>query len=61
MSLWGRECKPGWGYNDSLDLLVPVEGEPSNVTAKDWNEWIYGAQSLSTNNIYYSVSFLTIY
>ena len=29
----GRECKLGWGWNESLNRLISVEGEPHNLTS----------------------------
>ena len=36
---WGRECKLGWGWNEDLDLLIPVKGKPPNVKSQGWNYW----------------------
>ena len=58
---WGRECKLGWGYNKSLYLVVPVEGEPPNVTSEirdHWEHWIY---NLSSTDVYHWVSFSFIH
>ena len=31
---YGRECKLGWGYNEPMNRLVPVDEEPLNVTSE---------------------------
>ena len=55
---WGRECKLGWGWNEHLDLLIPVLGQPPNVTSGDWNFWGYSAPStVSSTDIERWVSF----
>ena len=55
-----RECKLGWGYNQSLDLLIPIEGKPPGIKLEEKNEWDYLRRScnLSSTKIYDSVSFL---
>ena len=57
----GRECKLGWGYNESLDLLIPVEDHISTVISEVKNESFYEANSISSDDILYSVRFLTCY
>ena len=54
---WGRECKLGWGWNRDLNLLIPVQGEPPNVTSEIKNEWGYWPYNLSSNNLQHWVSF----
>jgi len=42
MSWWacnGRECKLGWGWNQSLSKLIPVEDTPVNATSKTMHNW----------------------
>ena len=58
--LRGRECKLGWGYNHSLDLLIRVDGEATNVRSEKWNLWKYAVYSLSSNDIDNWVNFLFI-
>ena len=58
--VFGRECKLGWGYNESLDRLVPVEGKPNNIALNIDSEWRYYVYNLSSTNIVFSVSFLLI-
>ena len=44
----GRECKLGWGYNKSLDQLIPVERDTINVKSEavnQWNYWVYNLTS----------------
>ena len=55
---WGSDCKLGWGYNNSLDLLIPIEGNPLSLAAEDMNDWEYSIHKLSYNTIVYWVSFL---
>lgn len=52
----GRDCKLGWGYNKSLDLLIPVKEEPLDVTWKVKNTWEFFIDSFSVDNIPYWVS-----
>ena len=64
MSWWwcnGRECKLGWGYNKSLDRLIPVEGEPRNVISQAVNQWQYFILNLSSTALIHWVSFLLIH
>ena len=56
-SCWGRECKLGWGYNQSLDLLIPVEEEAPLIISESVNQWGYEVCNLSSTDIYYSVGF----
>ena len=58
---YGRECKLGWGYNDPLDLLIPVQGEPLNVTSEAVNRWGYWVYPLLSNILFCWASFLFIY
>ena len=55
---WGRECKLGWGWNESWNYLIPVEGEPPNVTSASIKTWDRSAQLLSPTDIQCWVSFL---
>ena len=43
----GRECKLGWGYNESTGQLVPINGEPLNVESEVLNEWGYTVHNQS--------------
>ena len=54
---WGRKCKPGWGWNQYLDLLVPVQRKPPNVTSRVTNFWFYGVWDMSSTDIKCWVSF----
>ena len=56
----GRECKLGWGYNNSLDQLIPIEEEPLNVTSHTVNQWEYWVFSFSSNIVVYWVSFYSL-
>ena len=63
MSWWscvGRECKLGWGYNKSLNRLIPIKGEPRNITSKAVNEWGYFVGPLSSTVLFPWVSLLFI-
>ena len=55
---WGCKCKPGWGYNQSLGLLMPIQGEPPNLTSTEKNNWDYDVCDLSSTDINDWVSFL---
>ena len=55
---WNHECKLGWGWNEDLNLLIPVEGEPLNVTSETENKWEYFHIPVSSTNIQCWVSFL---
>ena len=56
---WGRECKPGWGYNEYLNLLIPVQGRPPNVTSEVDCWWGYDwPENLSSSDIFCKVSSL---
>ena len=57
---WGCNCKVGWGYNDSLDLLIPVEEAPPNFTSIVTNDIICGIWTLSYTNINDCVGILLI-
>ena len=37
----GRECRLGWGYNESTGKLIPIDGEPLNVQSEVVNKWEY--------------------
>jgi len=57
----GRDCKLGWGYNKSLNLLIPVKKEPLDVTWKVKNSWEYFVDSFSADNIpYWTVTSLLL-
>ena len=47
----GRECKLGWGYNKSLDRLIPVEEEPRNITSDAVKQWWYFTDPLSSTDL----------
>ena len=54
----GRECKLGWGYNEYLNLLISVQGEPPNAKSEVLNSWYYSTPStVSSTDIERSVSF----
>ena len=56
---WGCECKLGWGYNQGLNILIPVQGEPPNVRSTVKNQWDYDwPTNLSSIDISYLVSSL---
>ena len=55
---WGRECKLGWGWNQDLDVLIPVQGEPPNITSEVKNEWDYSTWNVSSTDIECWVSVL---
>ena len=57
---YGRECKLGWGWNQSLDLLIPVQGQPLNVTSEAADLQVYCAFNLSSDILLYWASFLFI-
>ena len=52
---WGRECKLGWGYNESLERLIPVEVEASDIKSETCNLWKCSVRSSSSTNIRYWV------
>ena len=58
---YGRECKLGWGYNDPLDLLIPVQGESLNVASEPVNQWWYWVYPLSSDRLVHWVGFLFIH
>ena len=53
MACDGRECKPGWGYNRDLDLLVPVEETPLNIVSENINQISYYVSRLSSTSFLY--------
>ena len=57
----GREFKLGWGWNQSLDLLIPVQGEPLNVTSEAVNQWEYWVYNLASDCLVRWVVFLFIH
>ena len=64
MSWWpcdGRECKLGWGWNESSFRLIPVEGEPRNATSEAVNQCEYYVFPLSSTILPCWVSFLFIH
>ena len=56
--VWGRDCKLGWGWNESLGLLIPIEGESCNVKSETQNRWGYNVSSLSSTDFPDWVRFL---
>ena len=61
MSWWGcygRECKLGWGWNESLNRLISVEREPRNITSGALNKWEYFFYNYSSTVLVHWVSFL---
>ena len=64
MNWWpcdGCECKLGWGWNESMARLIPVEGRPRNITSKALNQSVYSVYSLSSTVLICWVSFLLIH
>ena len=64
MSWWpcdGRECKLGWGWNQSLFQLIPVQGEPLNVTSEAVNQWGYCVWDFASDDLLCWASFLFIH
>ena len=59
MDCCGRECKLGWGWDESTNRLIPVEGNPSDFKTNDKNEWMYDCY-LSSSDIQPFVSFLVL-
>ena len=57
----GRECKLGWGYNESLNRLIPVEGKPRNVISEAVNQWEYSVVNLSSTDLICWVNLLFIH
>ena len=57
----GRECRLAWGYNQSLDLLIPVQRQPLNVTSEPVNRWWYEVWDFSSDNFLSWASFLFIH
>ena len=53
----GRECKLGWGWNRDLGVLIPVQGQPPNVTSQGCSEWGYYPYTVSSTDIQCWVSF----
>ena len=61
MACWGRECKLGWGCNQDFKILIPVQGEPPNVTSEVGNGWERCLpNNLSSIDISYEASLLFI-
>ena len=60
---WGRECKVRWGWNEDLNLLVPLEDKTLNLTSKIKNEWghPYWLFYLSSTDSLCWASFLFVY
>ena len=54
---WGRECKLGWGYNESLERLIPVDVEVSDSKPETWSSWECSVRSASSTYVRYWVSF----
>ena len=57
---YGRECQLGWGWNEDLNLLIPVQGKPPGVASQVKNTWNYSnwPSTMSSTHIECSVSFL---
>ena len=58
--VFGRECKPGWGYNKSCDQLVPIIEEPSDVVSESVNNWNYPVSKVTATSIGYNVNLLLV-
>ena len=54
---YGRECKLGWGWNESLDILIPVEENPRNVTSEVVNQRQYSVDYFLSNHLVCWASF----
>ena len=61
MECRGRDCTLGCGYNESLDLLIPVEGDLPNVKRTNRNQWGHRIWSLTSTIIYYWVSIFFVH
>ena len=57
MSVYGRECKLGWGYNEFLNLLMLLGKGPSNAMLINKNEFEFHAYTVSSSNIVSLVCF----
>ena len=57
----GRECRAGWGYNESLDLPIDFKEGSANIKKFNKIDWQYFVYNLSANSIPYLVSFLSIH
>ena len=57
---FGRQCKPGWGFDILWNRLIPVEGEPPNVTSQIESRWNYDLGEFISTDIDYLVSFLFV-
>ena len=57
----GRTCKLGWGYNEPLNLLIPIKEEPQDITWKVKNNWEYFVYSFSVDSIPHWASFCSFY
>jgi len=47
----GRECKLTWGWNQSLNLLIPVQGQPLHVTSEPVNQWLYWVWDFASDDL----------
>lgn len=56
----GRKCELGYGYNESLNRLVPITEKPKKISKKNKKNWEYFVYPFSANNIPHWVSFLAI-
>ena len=56
---YGRKCEPGWGYDELLKKLIPIDGTPPNIISKNDNTSIYKFFDLSSTDIEYFVSLLS--
>ena len=54
---FGRQCKLGWGYNAFFDHLIPIEGEPLNITSETKYYWNYPVIDLLSMTINSQVNF----
>ena len=48
---YGRECKLGWGYNKSLNHLIPVQEKPPTVTTRAWDLKGYNVSNVMSTEI----------
>lgn len=56
----GRDCKLGWKYDKSLNLLIDTKKEYKDIKLSIKNNWEYSINSLSASNIQYLVTFLFV-
>ena len=63
MSWWpcyGRKCKLGWGWNESLHQLIPAKGRSLDITSETLNTCEYRVYNLSSDHLVCWASFLFI-